>query len=244
MEELESKISTEYDGRSRTLYKLSCNLCEKDYWRPKKKLETSKCCSQECFKEWRAKIGKRIDVTCTHCRNLFKRFKHYADRVESGRLFCSRKCQAEFFSKDRGNCSHCQKQLGTKQEVYCSHECQIEFQYTQNIQAWKSGEINGINDAEALRGFVRRYMIEKYGNKCSLCGWDKVNPTTGKVPIQIDHIDGNYKNNDESNLRILCPNCHSLTPTFGGLNKGRGREKRREKLRNNKNNLQPSNNVI
>ena len=36
------------------------------------------------------------------------------------------------------------------------------------------------------------------------------------------------------NLKILCPNCHSLTPTFGALNKGNGRELRRIKRREKK----------
>ena len=61
------------------------------------------------------------------------------------------------------------------------------------------------------------------------------NPVTNNVPIQLDHIDGNSDNNSLDNLKLLCPNCHSLTPTFGALNKGNGRElrrlKRNEKMR-------------
>jgi 5-methylcytosine-specific restriction endonuclease McrA len=34
-------------------------------------------------------------------------------------------------------------------------------------------------------------------------------------------------NHNEKNLNLLCPNCHSLTPTYGSLNKGNGRLKRR-----------------
>lgn len=83
---------------------------------------------------------------------------------------------------------------------------------------------------------VRKYLMVKYGNKCSIvdCGWSKINQTTGKIPLQVDHIDGDYKNNIEENLRLLCPNCHcpnchSLTPTFGFLNKGCGRSMGRVK---------------
>jgi 5-methylcytosine-specific restriction endonuclease McrA len=64
------------------------------------------------------------------------------------------------------------------------------------------------------------------------CGWDEIHPITNKVPIQLDHIDGNSENNSLQNLRLLCPNCHSLTPTFGILNKGNGREWRRLKRKN------------
>jgi len=35
-----------------------------------------------------------------------------------------------------------------------------------------------------------------------------------KIPLELDHIDGNSSNNILSNLRLLCPNCHSLTPTY------------------------------
>jgi 5-methylcytosine-specific restriction endonuclease McrA len=69
------------------------------------------------------------------------------------------------------------------------------------------------------------YLILIYGNKCMECGWDKINPKTGKVPIQLEHIDGNSENNKLENLKLLCPNCHSLTPTYGALNKGKGRKK-------------------
>lgn len=39
-----------------------------------------------------------------------------------------------------------------------------------------------------------------------------------KLTLQLDHIDGDPTNNVEKNLRLLCPNCHSLTPTFCGKN--------------------------
>lgn len=34
------------------------------------------------------------------------------------------------------------------------------------------------------------------------------------IPLELDHIDGNNKNNFLINLRLLCPNCHALTPTY------------------------------
>lgn len=62
-------------------------------------------------------------------------------------------------------------------------------------------------------------MIEKVGYKCEKCGWGIENPYTHKVPLQIHHLDGNSLNNEESNLQVLCPNCHALTENFGSRNK-------------------------
>ena len=233
----ESKVSTEYDGCTRVLFRCECKQCGKEVWRPKHIADETTYCSRECYKLFREKTGKRVEVICTYCGKQFKRFQHHLAKVESKRYFCSRQCQQKASVKHNNNCRNCQSPLiGHKRKFYCSHECQIEFRYKINIQKWKDGEINGMHAGEAITIWLRRYIIEKHGNKCSLCSWDKINPTTGKVPIQIDHIDGDYTNNKEENLRFLCPNCHSLTPTFGSLNKGKGREKRRLKLQANKNN--------
>lgn len=66
---------------------------------------------------------------------------------------------------------------------------------------------------------IRRLLIEQLGKeKCSSCGWDERRPN-GVCPLEIDHIDGNHQNWQFSNLQLLCPNCHSLTPkwkNYGG----------------------------
>ncbi len=54
--------------------------------------------------------------------------------------------------------------------------------------------------------------------ECELCGWAK-KTEDGRIPLELDHINGNRKDNTLKNLRILCPNCHSLQPTHRGLNK-------------------------
>jgi Zn finger protein HypA/HybF involved in hydrogenase expression len=79
---------------------------------------------------------------------------------------------------------------------------------------------------------IKSYFIRKHGERCMDCGWDKRNPSTNKVPIEIEHIDGNSSNNSISNLKLICPNCHSLTPTYKNLNKGKGRHARRQRYKN------------
>ena len=66
------------------------------------------------------------------------------------------------------------------------------------------------------------------------CGWGEENPKTNKVPIELEHIDGNSNNNELSNLKLLCPNCHSLTPTYKGANRGNGRYERKERYKKGK----------
>lgn len=50
------------------------------------------------------------------------------------------------------------------------------------------------------------------------------NPYTNTIPLEIDHINGDSEDNSEENLRLICPNCHSLTATYRGANRGKGRK--------------------
>lgn len=61
---------------------------------------------------------------------------------------------------------------------------------------------------------VREGLLQEACNACGICEWMGL-----PAPLQLDHIDGNRLNNVLRNLQLLCPNCHALTPTFGGRNK-------------------------
>jgi hypothetical protein len=54
--------------------------------------------------------------------------------------------------------------------------------------------------------------------RCELCGWCEVS-VDGRTPVELDHLNGNHSDNRIENLRVLCPNCHSLQATHRGRNK-------------------------
>lgn len=130
-----------------------------------------------------------------------------------------------------GNCLNCGTILPAEFRRYCSNQCQSDKLYCDFIARWKLGLEDGNRGVSAknISGHLYKYLRHKYKDTCSICGWNKVSPVTGKVPLEINHIDGNADNNHEDNLRILCPNCHSLTPNYKNLNYGKGREWRRLK---------------
>ena len=72
------------------------------------------------------------------------------------------------------------------------------------------------------RNSLRKHLIRLYGDCCSVC---KITEWQGnKITFQVDHINGYSNDNSPHNLRLICPNCHSQTPTYGARNKGKGRK--------------------
>lgn len=71
--------------------------------------------------------------------------------------------------------------------------------------------------SELLRKYLHHYKLKEYvcsNDKCNITDWHGEHLT-----LELDHINGKRGDNRLENLRWLCPNCHSQTPTFRGYNK-------------------------
>jgi 5-methylcytosine-specific restriction endonuclease McrA len=132
--------------------------------------------------------------------------------------------------KERAACPACGRPVENLRSKYCSRPCMSEVQYRDYIRRWLAGEIHGGRGEGAVSRHIRRWLFARSGGKCELCGWSRVHPVTGLVPLTVNHKDGNSENHRPENLELLCGGCHTLTPNYGKLNKGRGRRRRREIL--------------
>jgi len=77
-----------------------------------------------------------------------------------------------------------------------------------------------VNNSD-FQSYKLRNRLLKSGLKtiyCEECGWAE-KTSEGYLPLELNHINGNHRDNRLSNLQILCPNCHSLKPGHRGRKK-------------------------
>lgn len=173
-------------------------------------------------------IGRQYGVTGSFIKKIAKKLDI---KLEQRRKINS----IEHFNKGKSKksickCLNCNKEFNYKnnsKNKFCSNKCQGEYAIKQIIKKWKSGEYNGLSGKYNLSPTIKKYLLEKNNYKCEKCGWSEENIYTHTIPLEIHHIDGNYMNNNEENLQVLCPNCHSLTETYKSHNKN-GRKDRKK----------------
>lgn len=200
--------------------------------------EKAKALLSENGIDWEIWLAAKKDSRTKYCIVCGKKLEKHQVK------FCSHSCSAQYNNKKRKKetkpihtgeekevryCEYCGKKLLDRQKRFCSSKCQRDHNYTEYIIAWKKGEVNGMRSATLISQHIKRYMLEKTGCSCEICGCNWTNPKSGKPIVEIHHIDGNAFNNKEENLQVLCPNHHAMTETYKN-NNGNGRTKRlREK---------------
>ena len=174
---------------------------------------------------------------CLECNNEFTVTKG-SDRKYDHR-FCTRSCSTSYNNKNRilstetkqkiskslgGNgelqnthCLNCNTKLFKNRRKYCNQKCKNEYTRNLIIKQWLNSEITGTckGGSYQLLKVVREWVFERANHKCEECNNNDINIYTGNLILQVDHIDGDATNNRPSNLKILCPNCHAKTSTFG-----------------------------
>lgn len=165
------------------------------------------------------------------CCSIPLSFKKYTNKS----IYCSRSCSAKINNQNRApkgvlkQCQHCQKDFKTAKNStgkFCSHLCSSSYKTKKTKEEWLNGK------RSPSEGALRKYLKELKPAECENCKLSQWNGLP--IPLEMDHKDGNYKNNQIDNLRLLCPNCHAQTPTYKSKNRGNGRDYRRERWRTGK----------
>lgn len=203
------------------MYEIECKICGNKRIRDYQKIKH--CPTKNCNHRNKITLNK-----CLNCEQIIP-IENLTPHKYKNRKFCSQKCYHDYKNKhlNRNNqCLNCNNKISYNRK-YCSIYCQHQYEQNQWEQLWLSGKIDGnINSVwTSASDRVKNYLLKKYDNKCSRCGWSEINPYTNTLPLEIEHIDGNPYNTSPDNVTLLCPNCHSLTKTYKGANRGRGRNR-------------------
>jgi hypothetical protein len=178
-------------------------------------------------------ISERINylqnpIKCKVCSSIIE-YEH-----RNVKKFCSQSCSSVFNNKIRirnvknktnniSNCLHCGK-IGIR-KTYCSLQCQgKQSQKNTNLKIESGNKVGPVQ--------FKRYLSEKRGHKCEMCALSEWG--NKQILLVLDHIDGNSDNCSLENLRLICSNCDTLTPTYKGRNKGNGRYARRQRYQEGK----------
>jgi len=171
---------------------INCLSCNKEFYIPLNRIGIAKYCSRKCKDLYCAVKIK------TNCKICDKEFEHISARCNKAK-YCSRKCYYKSQQK-KGTiifkCHHCDKEFkGSPSDIGKRKYCSIQCVKKKNHAIWKP-KFSFVRKAMKARGML---------NSCKRCGYKEHHQILG-----VHHKDRNRKNNELSNLEILCPNCHSI----------------------------------
>lgn len=194
----------------------------------KKRIEYNKnpkqcllCQKQIPFKN---RFGKFCSKSCSASFNNIGKIKNIFGK--NGRAFV-------IVKKQKVYCINCNIELTKNEKKYCSVKCQQKYAWKLRKEFFeKTGNFGNVNSDSSLRKLYKRYLIEIRGHRCEICNnheW-----MGDRIPLIIDHINGDSLDYGLNNLRIICGNCDMKLPIYKNKNRGYGREYRRKRYQEGK----------
>ena len=125
-------------------------------------------------------------------------------------VFCSSSCARSYSSMLRREETN--KKVSAKLKGRSFHSKEVYAEIGRKGRITKLANRGLVPWDKLGRNGRRIRVIDEQGNRCLNCSLDSWMGL--KLTFELDHIDGNHQNNNRKNLRALCPNCHSQTPTW------------------------------
>ena len=88
----------------------------------------------------------------------------------------------------------------------------IKLSKKRSIEEYLSNKAS-ISSYKLKRRLIEEGILQPLCSRCKLTSW-----LDEDIPLELHHKDGNSKNNNLTNLSLLCPNCHALTDNYRGKN--------------------------
>ena len=91
---------------------------------------------------------------------------------------------------------------------------------TKNRMNWNKDNYSNVVFELNGSGNHKAALLSERGHRCEDCGLSEWKDQP--IPLELEHTDGDNQNHTRENLKLLCCNCHALTPTWRGRNKNFG----------------------
>lgn len=168
--------------------------------------------TQEPIKGWYSGVYRRLyRKNCLQCSEEYLVPKHLKSK------YCSERCHNEYQSRHRIDveCAQCGRFFKKSPTVakrsksglsFCTRKCKD--------QAQRLGGLKEIQPSHYGTGLNRGRLIKQRGHRCEGDGCGVTEWRGEPVALEVHHIDGDNSNHAESNLQLLCTNCHALTPNW------------------------------
>lgn len=156
-------------------------------------------------------VNKRASVAKVLCDTCRKVKTTHNDSVKTNIL------------KEVRYCQYCGGIIVNKNAlIHCSDVCRRSAEWQNFCEAIEVS--GGFNPKTTNYTRPKKYLKKVRGHKCEICGLTKWGDKD--IPLILDHIDGNSDNWLLTNVRLVCPNCDALLPTYKGRNKNAWATKR------------------